>query len=166
MEAPMRAEFPSPKQALMVVLTAALVVLPVSGSGPADLVRGQSIYVPVYSHIYHGARATPFNLACTLSIRNIDLAAPITVLSADYYDTGGKLIRRYVDKPVRVNALGTLEFYIEEKDTKGGSGANFVVRWSSEKPVNPPLVEAVMIGVEAAQGISFTSRGQVVLEAK
>jgi hypothetical protein len=160
----MRAERPPRNHALLSVLISVLAVFPCLGGGPAELSRGQTIYIPVYSHIYHGTKAKPFNLACTLSIRNTDVRSAITVIAAEYYDTAGKLIRKYTEKPARVAPLGTLEYYIEERDTKGGSGANFIVHWTSETLVNPPLAEAVMIGVESAQGISFTSRGVALAE--
>ena len=37
------------------------------------LSKGQTVYVPAYSHIYIGGKKRPFELAITLSIRNIDL---------------------------------------------------------------------------------------------
>jgi hypothetical protein len=36
------------------------------------LSAGQTVYVPIYSHIYSGLKGRPFNLAATLSIRNTD----------------------------------------------------------------------------------------------
>jgi hypothetical protein len=128
------------------------------------LSKGQTLYVPVYSHIYWGPKARPFNLACTLSIRNIDPREAITLVAVEYYDTHGKKVKSYLDKPLKLAPLGTREYYIEEKDTKGGSGANFIVKWVSERPANAPLVECIMIGVEGAQGVSFTSRGRAILE--
>jgi len=56
----------------------------------------------------------------------------------------------------------TVEYIVAQTDVSGGSGANFLVRWTSEAPASPLLVEAVMIGTSAQQGISFTSRGVVV----
>ena len=128
--------------------------------------KGQLLYVPVYSHIYWGTKPRVFNLACTLSIRNIDPEQAIAVVAVDYYNTEGKKIRAFLDKPVKIPALATKEYYIEEKDTAGGSGANFLVRWTCEKEANAPIVECIMIGVEAAQGVSFTSRGRAILEPR
>lgn len=124
----------------------------------------QTLYVPVYSHVYWGPRPTPFNLACTLSIRNVDISAPITITSVDYYDTAGTLVGHYLDRPRGLMPLETTEFYIEERDASGGSGANFIVRWESGAPVNPPVVEAVMIGIYSGQGISFTSEAREIVE--
>lgn len=133
-----------------------------AGQAPL-LTPGQTLYVPVYSHIYWGSRGRSFNLACTLSIRNTDPEAAITVTSVEYFDTEGRRIRSYLDRPLRLGPLATKEYYIEEEDTRGGSGANFVVRWSADAPVNAPIVECVMIGVRSGQGVSFTSRAQEIV---
>ncbi len=126
------------------------------------LSRGQLVYVPVYSHIYYGDRELPLLLTATLSLRNTDPAKPITILRVDYYDTEGHLIRSYLTKPLTLKPLASTRFVVRESDTKGGSGANFLVRWQAETEVNAPLLEAVMIGATGQQGISFTSRGWVL----
>ena len=128
------------------------------------LSNGQSLYVPVYSHVYHGPKAKQFNLACTLSIRNTDTRHQLVVSSVDYYDTEGDLVGHYLDEERVLAPLETTEFFIEERDVAGGSGANFVVRWRSTVPVNLPLVEAVMIGADAGQGISFVSQAREIFE--
>jgi hypothetical protein len=58
--------------------------------------------------------------------------------------------------------LATIRFVVAEKDVKGGSGANFLVRWESADPVNLPVVESVMIGAQSGQGISFTSQAREI----
>ncbi len=133
----------------------------VSGGG---LSTGQTIYLPVYSHIYYGIKSRPFNLTVTVSVRNTDMKRPLTVLSADYYDTEGRLVRHFLDKSETLPPLGTREFIIDERDEAGGSGANCIVRWSSSEPMNPPVVESVMIGASSNQGISFLSVGRVIGE--
>ena len=54
---------------------------------------GQTVYVPIYSHIYSGIKARPFDLAATLSIRNTDPTHAITLLAVTYYDSDGKLVQ-------------------------------------------------------------------------
>ena len=124
---------------------------------------GQTIYVPAYSHIYSGDRERPFLLTVTLSIRNIDPKHHLRITTVDYYETQGKLLKRYVDKPVTLNPLESIRYIIPERDRAGGSGANFMVAWKAEKYVNPPIVETIMIGTQSQQGISFTSRGRVII---
>ncbi|MFH1020317.1 MAG: DUF3124 domain-containing protein [Pseudomonadota bacterium] len=129
------------------------------------LSQGQTVYVPAYSHIYIGNREQPFLLTVTLSIRNIDAKHPVTITAADYYDTEGKRIRKYLEQPVSLGPWESIRYVVPQKDKSGGSGANFVVEWNSKKAVNPVLVEAIMIGAESQQGISFSSRGQAISTA-
>ena len=127
-----------------------------------DLSNGQLIYVPAYSHIYSGNKEMPFLLTVTLSIRNIDPDHPIRIIQVDYYETQGKLLKKFIDKTITLNPLGSLRYVIPENDKSGGSGANFMVKWQSDRLVNPPIVEAIMIGTKSQQGVSFTSRGREV----
>jgi hypothetical protein len=101
-------------------------------------------------------------LAVTLSIRNVDFKQSIILTSVDYYGTKGELIKKYLKEPIVLGPFETTRYVIPRDDKSGGSGANFLVEWKSGKSVNPPIVESVMIGAEGQQGISFTSRGQVI----
>lgn len=141
-------------------------IFPVSGNAGSDIIlsKGQSVYVAIYSHIYHGDQDRTFDLTATLSIRNTDPKQEITIISADYFDSDGNLLKNYVEKPVKLKKLSSLRYIIKSKDKSGGSGANFIVRWESKEPVNSPLIEAIMISTRSQQGISFVSRGQVIKE--
>ena len=131
-----------------------------------QLSKGQTLYVSAYSNIFSAPKQVPFHLASILSIRNTDMAASITVASADYYDTKGKLIRKYYEKEVALGPLESTYVYISEEDTSGGFGANFIVRWKAAKEVNAPIVECLMIGMKSGQGISFVSPGRVIKEER
>ena len=128
------------------------------------LSTGQTVYVPIYSHIYSGLKGRPFDLAATLSIRNTDPKQAITLVSVKFFDSEGKLVKEYLEKPLDLKAMATTRYILTEGDTTGGSGANFLVKWQSPIKVNPPLIEGVMIGTRSGQGISFVSRGQVISE--
>ncbi len=126
------------------------------------LSQGQTVYVPVYSNVYSAPKKIPFQLAAILSIRNTDLKNSITVTSADYFDTNGKLIHKYYEKDLLLGPLAATYIYIPEGEDKGGFGANFIVNWGAEKSVNTPIIECVMIGAKSGQGISFVSPGRVI----
>jgi hypothetical protein len=128
------------------------------------LSRGETVYVPVYSNVFSAPKQVPFYLAAILSIRNTDMANSLTVQSADYFDTKGKLLKRYYQKPLTLAPLETVYIYIPEDDVAGGVGANFIVKWKASQEVNMPIVECVMIGTKSGQGISFVSPGQVIKE--
>ena len=135
-----------------------------SAAETINLLKGQSIYVPIYSHIYHGDKERPLDLAATLSIRNTDPEQKITLLSADYFNSDGHLLTNYVKRPIQLKNLATIRYVIKSSDKSGGSGAKFIVRWESSEPANPPLIEAIMISTKSQQGISFISRGQAIKE--
>ncbi|HEX8298426.1 MAG TPA: DUF3124 domain-containing protein [Rubricoccaceae bacterium] len=140
---------------------------PAEAATPADTTgaaAGQTVYVPVYSHVYFGDGARPVNFAVTLSVRNTDALTSIAVSGVRYYDTAGELVEAYVDRPRRLGPLATAEFVVDANDVRGGSGASFVVEWAASRPVSPAVVEAVMISVEGTQGLSLVSVGRVIRE--
>jgi hypothetical protein len=140
----------------------------IAGGGMANAevrhLSGQTLYVPAYSHIYHGDRERPMLLTVTLSVRNTDLSAPIFLQSVEYYDSNGKRVSSMIQEPVSLGPLSSSRFVIKESDATGGSGACFVVRWKSAKPVTEPVVESIMINTQSQLGISFTSPARVLEE--
>ena len=124
-----------------------------------NLSKGQKVYVPAYSHIYTGNRQIPSFLTVTLSIRNTDMSHAIEIVSVDYHDTKGALIKKYLSSPVFLNSLESIRYVVDYDDKTGGSGANFIVEWRSKNAVNPPIMETIMIGSRS----SFTSKGQVII---
>jgi len=123
--------------------------------------EGHAVYVPAYSHIYTlGGR--PLQLETTLSVRNTDLKQQLFIESVRYFDTDGLEVRSFLDTPLVLGPLATVEFLIEAKDTSGGSGANFIVEWSSEDDLNPPLIETVMVGMDGTHGMAFVGRAREI----
>lgn len=131
-----------------------------------EIAMGQTIYVPVYSHIYYENQKEVLYLSATLSIRNTDLSNPIIITSVRYYNTEGKLIKQYLERPVELGSLASTDFVVERTDVSGGLGANFIVDWVAETEVSEPVVEAVMISAVSSQGISFVSPGRVIKNHK
>lgn len=125
---------------------------------------GQTIYVPVYSHIYQQDRQKTFNLTTTLSIRNADPYRSFTLTKVSYYDSKGQLVQHYLDSAIQVAPLASTSYVIEERDLRGGVGANFIVTWESRNRIIPPVIEAVNISTSQQQGISFLSVGRVLQE--
>lgn len=146
------------------IISAILVSLPGRAISQPQFSNGETVYVSVYSNIYSGPKKRPFQLASMLNIRNTDPKYPITVIKVDYYDNHGKLIDRYVEKRVQLGPLASTHYYIKEYDERGGPGANFIVKWQSEKKVNQPIIEGVMIGLFSGQGVSFTCPGHIIKE--
>ena len=131
---------------------------------PGQPATGGTIYVPVYSSLFLGVpnRVSTVELAATLSVRNVSGAHPITLDWVRYYDSVGKHLRDYLEKPSSLPAMGSVEFVVPRADTSGGPGANFLIRWHAADAVDEPLVEAVMLGQSGNAGISFSSRGRPI----
>ncbi len=124
-----------------------------------SLLTKGSTYLPVYSEIYQQNKNFTFNLTTTVSIRNISSTDTVYIYRADYYNTYGERIREYLDAPVYVMPMETIEIVVEEDDRDGGTGANFVFDWATPKGKLEPFFEAVMISTAGQQGLSFTTRG-------
>ncbi|KIL97017.1 hypothetical protein CCC_01810 [Paramagnetospirillum magnetotacticum MS-1] len=154
------------RSALKAALMAAAILGP-QMAWAEPLSSGQTLYVPVYSHISHGnldgrGKASELLLSSMLSLRNTDPSHAITITAARYYDTDGRLLRDYLAKPLSLPPMGSSELFVEYKDTAGGSGANFVVEWKSDRPVNPPLIETVNAYFFGTQSVAFTSPGRPI----
>lgn len=128
----------------------------------ATATRGELLYLPIYSSIYYENGQRTLEMAATLSIHNVNPERPITIKRADYFDTSGKLLKRYLDKPLVLAPLQTTNIVIEKSDKSGGTGANFLVEWQAAGDASSPLVEAVMVNAASNLGIAFTTQARVI----
>ena len=128
---------------------------------------GQVLYLPIYSHIWHGetdgkGQPTKTLVSVSVSIRNTDPLKSIRVTSAQYYDTDGKKLREYVMAPKTIGPMGTYELFVPRSDDTGGSGANFVIAWKSDTPASPPIVEGLHANLPAGRSIAFTTSARPI----
>ncbi|MEQ8712763.1 MAG: DUF3124 domain-containing protein [Cyclobacteriaceae bacterium] len=131
----------------------------VSKAVPDNYNVADTVYVPVYSHIYSSTKDTEFLLTATLSIRNTSFKDTLFVSTIDYYDTRGALVRKYLEQPFYLNPMATIDYVVDEQDDLGGSGANFIVIWSAHNPEMKPVIQAIMISTNGQQGVSFSVDG-------
>jgi len=142
-------------------------LLSMSARAQEALSSGQSLYLPVYSHLYHGdldrsGKPSETLTSAHISIRNTDSSSSLKVSSARYYDTAGKLLKEYVPTARTIPPLGTLELFVPHTDVTGGSGANFIIQWSADGPINPPLVEALHADIRASRSVVFITTARVL----
>ena len=134
-------------------------------SDPTRVTQGQqadhTVYVPAYSHVYSDG-GLPVLLEVSLHLRSTDPKTSVTLTRVEYYNTAGKLLSRYVTSPQQLGPLESRSFIVAKTDYKGGSGANFIVQWRADGPVNPPLIEAVMVGIDPEYSFSFVRSGTSV----
>jgi hypothetical protein len=132
-----------------------------------ELARRGTVYVPLFSNIYHGnldrsGKPESLLLSAMLSIRNTDPAHGITVRSIRFHDSDGKLVKEFYDQPKALGPLASTEIFVENKDTAGGPGASFVVAWDAESPVNQPMMETVSAYLFGTQSVVFTATGRPI----
>ena len=123
----------------------------------------QTFYVPIYSDIYTDRDARKVLLSATLSVRNTTFKKSLYINKIDYYDTDGALVKSYLDKPIELPAMATLNYIVEKEEDKGGSGANFIIEVEGIDETVKPVIEAVMIGNFSNKGFAFSTEGTPVV---
>ena len=152
------------KRFLMLILSITILfTLGTFAVGAVKLVKGQTLYVPSYSNIIGDMQHIV--VRANLIIHNTDQDHPITIVRIDNYDTNGKLVEKYLPKPVQLKALAATRILIKNpKKGDEGAGANFIVQWQAENKVTEPLIECIMVGSLGTQGHTFSSQGRVIAE--
>jgi len=138
-----------------------------NAQSPPGRSLGQVLYLPIYSHIWHGEmndKGQPMKalVSVSVSIRNTDPAKSIRVTSAQYFDTDGKKLREYLPSPKTISPMGTYEIFVPRSDDSGGSGANFVIAWKSGTPASPPIVEGFHANLPVGRSIAFTTAARPI----
>ncbi len=95
-----------------------------------------------------------------VSLRNTSDLDTIYVLKAVYYDTHGKIVRKYLKRSIFLAPMETAEIVIDESDVSGGTGSNFIFEWKIPKNCPEPLFEGIMNSTMGQQGLSFTTHAK------
>jgi hypothetical protein len=156
------------KQMVLMTLVAIMLLFNFSASalGAAKMAKSQTVYIPSYSNVISGPPTLMVvPLRANLIIHNTDPSQSITILRIDHYDTDGKMVYKYLEKPIKLNPLAATRVIVKEpKRGDEGLGANFIVQWQAEKPVNEPIIDCLMLGTLGNQGFSFVSQGRIIQE--
>jgi hypothetical protein len=131
-----------------------------------ELSAGSTIYVPIYRSFYYGHSSSKeaHSLTCTACFHNTDPKQSIVVYDVAHYDSKGKLIKKLLFAPITINPWSSKEISILPEAQPEDFGSNLIVRWKSEQPANPLLVEVLMVGQVLNRGFSFLTRGQEIKE--
>jgi hypothetical protein len=147
---------------LFLVFFAFLLLLPWAAAAAP-----KAVYLPIYSHVYHGNidpkdGPNKILLSAMVSLRNTDPVHTLTITAIDYYDTAGKKIRGYLTKPMILAPMASAEQFIERVDVTGGAGANFIIVWDADPAASPPLFEAVHVHSIGSTSLSFITQGVAI----
>ena len=130
--------------------------------GGVRKVRGQVLYMPIYSNIPYSEKKH-YDLSAFLAVHNTDLKHRINITRVTFFNTDGLVVKDFITKDKMLNPLATAIFTISKHD-QSGAGANFLVEWTADQPVNEPLIESIMKDLAGNLGISFLSLGRVIRE--
>jgi len=148
----------------MLAVVTAVLCPPASGAKQGEEQAVRTMYVPVYSHVYGAPRSRALNLTTTLVVRNTDPSEEIQVMSIRYHDSQGRLVKDFFSQPVKLAPLASAHVIVEERDESGGPGPSFLVKWSGKTPVNPPMVQGIMITTKSGLGLSFVTQGVEIVD--
>jgi len=126
------------------------------------LTTSGAFYVPVYSSVSMSQGKLRADLSVTLSVHNASETRPLVLKRIAYFDTSGKLVESYLKSPVALKPFATVEVFIATTDTRGGTGANFVVDWAAAGEIAEPAVEALMVGSVGAGHYAFVTQGRPI----
>ena len=134
--------------------------------GAADevkLVKGQTLYIPSQSSFMAGTYS--FSVRATVFIHNTDPTNAISITGIDFYNSGGKLVEKYITQPLKLNALAATRVNVKQPlEGEDGMAAHFVIQWQSEHKVVEPLIYSWFTGVSGPRGFSFTSYPRIIQE--
>ena len=125
-----------------------------------DLAIHQDVYVPAYSNLYYESDFRKTYFTVILSLRNITFNDSIYFDRIEYYDSNGKLLKKFIKEVLVLRPMESIEYIIDSPDKEGGAGANFIISYSARSNLkNPPYIEAIMLGNISNYGFSFSSPG-------
>jgi Protein of unknown function (DUF3124) len=127
-----------------------------------DLAVSGAFYVPVYSSVSMSQGKLRADFSVTLSVHNASETRPLVLKRIAYFDTAGKMVESYLTSPIALKPFSTIEIFIATTDTRGGTGANFVVDWAAAGEIAEPAVEALMVGGVGSGHYAFISQGRPI----
>lgn len=127
----------------------------------AEMTKHETVYIPVYSHVYTSEEKNE-RIGITLSIRNTDFTQDMWINNISYYNTGGDLIENYIGKTHILKPMASIDFVVDLRDMRGGSGANFIVEWTGSEKLSTPIIQAVMVNNSGNRAFSFITNGQTI----
>jgi hypothetical protein len=154
------------KRFILVLLLASLTFIFPFNVAAVELSKGCTLYVPVYRTFYYssGNSVDTYGLTSTVCFHNTDPKHAIIVYAAEYYDSNGKLNKKLLFEPITIKPWSSKEISVVPTGQPEDYGANLIVRWKSDQPANPLVVEVMMVGQVLNRGVSFLTHGHEIQE--
>ena len=148
---------------LIGIMTLGFSLVASGAAAEVKLVKGQTLYIPSQTSFMAGTYS--FNIRPTVFIHNTDPTNAISITGIDFYNSGGKLVEKYVTQPLKLNALAATRVNVKQPlEGEDGMASHFVIQWQSEHKVVEPLINGWFTGVSGTRGFSFTSYPRIIQE--
>ncbi len=141
-------------------------VLKIQDNSYSKRVKGQVLYLPVYSSVPQHIENKELDLSAFVAVHNTDFINKIRITNVHFFNTDGLVVTNFLKgQEIVLNPLCTKTFKIPYED-KSSIGANFIIEWISDSLVCEPLLESIMINTKGNENISFLSQGRIIREIK
>ena len=128
---------------LIIIMTLGSSLFAGLAAGEVKLVKGQTLYIPCPTSFMAGTYS--FDVRATVFIHNTDPTNAINITGIDFYNSGGKLVEKYITQPLKLNALAATRVNVKQPlEGEDGMAAHFVIQWQSEHKVVEPLIHGLV----------------------
>ena len=147
----------------IIIMMLGLPMLRGLAAAEVKLLKGQTYYVPCSTSFISGNYS--FNIKSTIFIHNTDQNNSINIIRIDFYNTSGKLVGKYLQQPLKIDAIAATRINVKEPlNGEEGMAAHFIIQWQSETKVVEPLIEGLFVASEGTHGYSFTLQPRIIQE--
>jgi hypothetical protein len=148
---------------LVAMMTVGFSLAAGGAAAEVKLVKGQTVYIPSPTSFVAGTHS--FFVRATVYIHNTDPTQAIIITGIDFYNSGGKLVEKYLTQPLQLNALAATRVNVKQPlEGEDGMAAHFVIKWQAEHKVVEPLISGWFTGVSGTRGFSFTTSPRIIQE--
>ncbi|MEJ2673167.1 MAG: DUF3124 domain-containing protein [Deltaproteobacteria bacterium] len=148
---------------LLLITLISLSLFPGLAAAKVKLLKGQTLYLPCSTSYMSGNFS--FNIKATIYLRNTDPERAIKIVRMDFYNTSGKLVKKYLSQPLKLNPSAGACFHVKNPLAgKEGAVAHFVIQWQAQTRVHAPLVSGLMLGSAGTRGYTFSTHPKVLQE--
>ncbi len=147
---------------LAVAATLGFFLLGGLAAAAVKLIKGQTLCVPCYTSASSTQQVV--SLKANLMVHNADPNNQINLVRLEYYDANGKMVSKYLQKPIKLNPLAATRLVLAEPVKGDISSGNLIVQWQADKKVIEPVINCVLLGSAGTHGYSVTTQGRVIQE--
>ena len=156
-------KYPAKVVLLLIIMILASSILAGMALGKVKLVKGQTLYLPIATNYMKDD--VSFRVTAEVIIHNTDPDHAINLVKMDFYDTDGKLVKSYLQEPLKLNPASGRRFRVKDSvPDAAGAAAHFIIQWQADNKVVAPLVSGLLLGSRGTRGYAITTAPRIIRE--